>query len=130
MGAVLTAYRWVALAGPQGWSSVGEWTGLPLRALLDHVRPMPAVAHAARVRDERGGLPIEDGAPLRLLIENRADVHRARVLVPALGGAGPRRAGSARAAGQRRGASRPATLRVRPRSRNGTGPLSSGAGHA
>ncbi|WP_182906394.1 molybdopterin-dependent oxidoreductase [Microbispora sp. H13382] len=25
----------------QGWSSVGEWTGLPLRDLLDLVRPLP-----------------------------------------------------------------------------------------
>ena len=47
----------------QGWSSIGEWTGLSLRELLDHVRPMPEARYLCvlSLQDNARDEPSADG---------------------------------------------------------------------
>ena len=48
----------------QGWSSIGEWAGLPLHVLLDHVRPMPEARYLCvlSMQDNGRDEPSADGA--------------------------------------------------------------------
>jgi sulfoxide reductase catalytic subunit YedY len=50
----------------QGWSGVAEWTGVPVAALLDHVRPLPQARWAVFYSYGPGvaGGPYYDAHPL------------------------------------------------------------------
>ncbi|MGV8985985.1 MAG: molybdopterin-binding protein [Cypionkella sp.] len=93
----------------EGWSAIGKWTGLPLAALLDHVKLMPAarylVLHCA---DDFGGdayyesidlvdafhpqtilayamngqsLSVGHGAPVRLRVERQLGYKQAKYIM-------------------------------------------------
>jgi DMSO/TMAO reductase YedYZ molybdopterin-dependent catalytic subunit len=51
----------------EGWSVIGQWTGVPLVDLLDAYHPQTLVAHMLN----GASVPIENGAPVRMRIENK-----------------------------------------------------------
>ncbi|WP_213948677.1 molybdopterin-binding protein [Luteibacter sp. dw_328] len=93
----------------EGWSAIGKWTGTPLAALLDHVKPRPTaryvVFHCFDDMEENtpyyesvdleearhpqtllaygmngGPLPVAHGAPLRLRVERQLGYKHAKYI--------------------------------------------------
>jgi DMSO/TMAO reductase YedYZ molybdopterin-dependent catalytic subunit len=93
----------------EGWSAIGKWTGTPLAALLDHVRPRAGaryvVFHCFDDMEEDtpyyesidldearhpqtllayglngGPLPVANGAPLRLRVERQLGYKHAKYI--------------------------------------------------
>jgi DMSO/TMAO reductase YedYZ molybdopterin-dependent catalytic subunit len=93
----------------EGWSAIGKWTGTPLAALLDHVRPRPTARYvvfhcfddmeedtpyyeSVDLEEARhpqtllaygmngGPLPIANGAPLRLRVERQLGYKQAKYI--------------------------------------------------
>lgn len=93
----------------EGWSAIGKWTGTPLAALLDHVRPRPTARYvvfhcfddmeedtpyyeSVDLEEARhpqtllaygmngGPLPIAHGAPLRLRVERQLGYKHAKYI--------------------------------------------------
>ena len=95
----------------EGWSAIGQWTGVPLAQIMARVRPKPAaryvVFHCADAFDEGGPsyyesidlqdayhpqtllayalngqpLPVTNGAPLRLRVERQLGYKHAKYLM-------------------------------------------------
>lgn len=94
----------------EGWSAIGKWTGVPLRVMMDHVKPLPSakyvVFHCADIDDDQipyyesialedayhpqtimayrlndAPLDIPHGAPLRLRLERQLGYKHAKYIM-------------------------------------------------